>query len=130
MIALEKDFRFEAAHRLPNHDGKCRRLHGHSWRGTIRVEGAEGKIHKSGPKEGMLVDYADLAVALAAVVEELDHRDLNEVIKVPTSEQVAIYVYSRVDALLAPLRRTAVLAQVTVEETCTSRCIYRPGDSR
>jgi 6-pyruvoyltetrahydropterin/6-carboxytetrahydropterin synthase len=34
-----KEFRFEAAHRLPHHDGKCRRLHGrHSWVGRVYVE--------------------------------------------------------------------------------------------
>ncbi|NES98612.1 MAG: 6-carboxytetrahydropterin synthase QueD, partial [Desertifilum sp. SIO1I2] len=34
---IYKEFRFEAAHHLPHHDGKCRRLHGHSWVGRVQV---------------------------------------------------------------------------------------------
>jgi 6-pyruvoyltetrahydropterin/6-carboxytetrahydropterin synthase len=36
---LAKEFRFEAAHQLPYHDGKCARLHGHSWHGVVYVAG-------------------------------------------------------------------------------------------
>jgi 6-pyruvoyltetrahydropterin/6-carboxytetrahydropterin synthase len=34
---IYKEVRFEAAHRLPYHDGKCQRLHGHSWIGRVYV---------------------------------------------------------------------------------------------
>ncbi|GCA81549.1 6-carboxy-5,6,7,8-tetrahydropterin synthase [Microcystis aeruginosa NIES-2521] len=35
---IYKEFRFEAAHHLPHYEGKCRRLHGHSWLGRVYVK--------------------------------------------------------------------------------------------
>ena len=55
---IYKEFRFEAAHRLPHHDGKCCRLHGHSWLGRVYVKG--NQLIKDGSKQGMLLDYGDL----------------------------------------------------------------------
>ena len=51
MFRLEKEFSFEASHQLPLHDGKCARLHGHSWKGRIIIEGEE--LATTGPKSGM-----------------------------------------------------------------------------
>jgi 6-pyruvoyltetrahydropterin/6-carboxytetrahydropterin synthase len=65
---LSKEFTFEAAHRLPRHDGKCARLHGHSWKMLVEVESPE--LHKSGPKSGMVMDFGDIKAA----VEKLKHR--------------------------------------------------------
>jgi 6-pyruvoyltetrahydropterin/6-carboxytetrahydropterin synthase len=40
-FTLKERFSFEAAHFLPLHDGKCRRLHGHSWVGWVEICGAD-----------------------------------------------------------------------------------------
>lgn len=120
MFRLEKQFRFEAAHRLPHHDGKCARLHGHSWVGRLVVEGQA--LHGAGPKVGMLVDYSDLSAAIAPVVEEfLDHHYLNETLGMesPTSELIAEWVFNRLKPQLPDLKA------VVIEETCTARCEYR-----
>lgn len=125
---LTKTFRFEAAHHLPGHDGKCARVHGHSWVGHVIVTG--DSLIEEGPKEGMLVDYGDLSRAVQPIVEEfLDHWDLNESVArsgydlVPTSENVAWWVFDllKSNAQVAPL-----LQAVIIEETCTARCEYRP----
>lgn len=118
---LEKEFRFEASHQLPHHDGKCARLHGHSWRGRIAVSG--DRLATSGPKAGMLVDYGDLSAALEPIVRDyLDHWHLNDStgLENPTSEDLARWVFDRLRSAL-PL-----LTAVAIEETCTSRCEYRP----
>ena len=39
MYQLTKEIRFEAAHRLPHHDGQCARLHGHSFKARIILKG-------------------------------------------------------------------------------------------
>jgi 6-pyruvoyltetrahydropterin/6-carboxytetrahydropterin synthase len=118
---LEKEFRFEASHQLPHHDGKCQRLHGHSWVGRLVCEGSA--LHGSGPKQGMLTDFSDMKKAIHSLVEEyLDHWHLNDSLKMesPTSEEVARWIYNQVKPRLPEL--TAVI----LEETCTSRCEYRP----
>jgi 6-pyruvoyltetrahydropterin/6-carboxytetrahydropterin synthase len=121
MWRLEKSFCFEASHVLPSHDGKCARLHGHSWRATLVVEGVE--LQDSGPKSGMVCDYADLKAAVEPLREQyLDHHHLNDStgIENPTSEELCRWIYHRVK------KEIPQLAAVIVEETCTSRCEYRP----
>lgn len=121
MFRLEKTFRFEASHQLPNHDGKCKRLHGHSWVGKLVVEGHS--LIKGGPKGGMLVDYGDMAAAIQPLVEEkLDHWHLNESLGMdnPTSESIAEYIFNVIKPKLPGL------VAVVIEETCTSSATYRP----
>lgn len=118
---LSKRFTFEAAHRLPHHDGKCARLHGHSWTGWIVLEGEA--LQSSGPQQGMVVDYADIAERIRPLVEQyLDHHYLNESTQLesPTSEELARWIFDRAASLFDEL-----LAAVIIEETCTSRAEYR-----
>ena len=97
-MEIYKEFGFEAAHLLPNvpEGHKCARLHGHSFRVTVHVEG------EPGPETGWVMDFAELSEAFAPLHEQLDHRYLNEVegLENPTSELLAA-----VD--LGPARRGA-----------------------
>lgn len=116
VVELVKDFRFEAAHYLPNLPDahKCRRTHGHSFRGEIAVRGPVD------PEIGWVIDFADLKRAIQPVVDRLDHYLLNEVegLPNPTSELLAVWIWEK----LAP--QLPGLVRVTIEETCTSRCHY------
>lgn len=121
MFRLEKEFRFEASHQLPQHDGKCARLHGHSWVGRLIVEGPA--LVQEGPKTGMLLDYGDLSAAIRPLLEnQLDHWHLNEStgLENPTSEVLAEWIYYRIK------RRIPELVAVQINETCTSQAEYRP----
>lgn len=118
---LSKTVRFEAAHHLPQHDGKCRRVHGHSWEAVIEVRGE--RLVASGPKVGMVMDYGDISAAIAPLYEShLDHHDLNETTALwsPTSEALAQWLFDR----LAPV--LPGLVAVTIRETCTAECRYEP----
>jgi 6-pyruvoyltetrahydropterin/6-carboxytetrahydropterin synthase len=112
---ISKTFNIEAAHRLPHvpPGHKCERLHGHSFRITLHVSG------EVDPKLGWIVDFAELAHAFAPLHAILDHHYLNEVpgLENPTSENLARFVLERVQLAQGKL------AAVSVEETCTSRCI-------
>lgn len=72
---LKKEFRFEAAHQLPLHDGACRNLHGHSYRFILEVR---GPLIESGPKTGMVMDYKDISAVGKEIVAKLDHTFLND----------------------------------------------------
>lgn len=115
-MELVKDFRFEAAHFLPHvaEGHKCRRIHGHSFRGEVAVRGPVGE------HTGWVMDFADLKRAVDPFIERLDHYLLNEVegLENPTSERIAIWLWERLAPALPGLHR------VTVEETCSSRCHY------
>ena len=116
-----KEFTFEAAHRLPHvaADHKCARLHGHSYRVVVHVEGPVD------PASGMVIDFTDIKAAFKPIVDEqLDHYYLNDVagLENPTSENLARWIWEKIDASL-PL-----LSAVEVRETCTSGCIYRGAE--
>jgi 6-pyruvoyltetrahydropterin/6-carboxytetrahydropterin synthase len=122
VFRLTKSFTFEASHLLPGHDGKCSRLHGHTWRCGLVVEG--GRLIADGPKAGMLVDYADLGRVTRSLHDLLDHRHLNDLLDNPTSEALAAWVYGQARPQVEAL--SVCLAAVVVEETCTARCEYWP----
>ena len=76
-------FTFEAAHRLAWHSGKCRNLHGHSYRLDVSVEGPLDA-------NGVVLDFDVLQdVVRSNVIDAWDHRDLNEVLDNPTAELLA-----------------------------------------
>jgi 6-pyruvoyltetrahydropterin/6-carboxytetrahydropterin synthase len=121
---LTKRFKFEASHQLPWHDGKCRRLHGHSWKGAVICKG-EILQPDGGTKGGMLMDYADISKLVDPIVEKyLDHYHLNDSLDMlsPTSELIAQWIFRQLEPHL-PL-----LHAVEIEETCTSACRYENRD--
>jgi 6-pyruvoyltetrahydropterin/6-carboxytetrahydropterin synthase len=118
-VEIFKEFRIEAAHRLPNvpAEHKCARLHGHSFRIALHVSGPVD------PERGWVQDFGDLKAAFAPLYDQLDHRYLNEVegLENPTSENLARWVWERLQPTLPGLRR------IVIHETCTSGCIYEGG---
>ena len=118
-MEIYKEFTFEAAHSLPNAPvgHKCRRLHGHSYHVTIFVDGPIG------PETGWIMDFADIKTAFSPILDQLDHRFLNDIegLENSTTEILARWIWSK----LKP--RLPQLSQVSIRETCTSGCIYR-GD--
>jgi 6-pyruvoyltetrahydropterin/6-carboxytetrahydropterin synthase len=92
---LTKIFRFESAHHLPGHRGKCARFHGHSYRLEVTIRGPI----KEAPGEsdhGMVMDFADLSQFVkTSVIEKLDHQELNAVTGLhTTAENLAHWIWS------------------------------------
>lgn len=81
-----KQFRFEAAHRLDNHRGKCSRLHGHSYRVDVLARGPVKDINGASD-EGMVLDFDELKQAWAPMHDMLDHRFLNDLFRFPTTAE-------------------------------------------
>lgn len=116
MWTVSKEFRFEAAHSLPNlpETHKCHHLHGHSY--TVR-------IHCSGhlvPDKSWVVDYADIKELTQPLIESLDHKNINDVILIATTaENISFWFYRKLFEKLP-------VSQVDVEETPGTCCSYRP----
>lgn len=112
-----KEFSIEAAHRLPNVPAghKCSRLHGHSFRVAVYVE---GWIEEPA---GWVMDFGDIKAAFQPLHEQLDHHYLNEVegLTNPTSENLARWIWHHLKPTLPRL------SKIVVRETCTSGCVYQ-----
>jgi 6-pyruvoyltetrahydropterin/6-carboxytetrahydropterin synthase len=90
--SVTRTFRFEAAHQLPWHEGKCQHLHGHSYRLEVTVEGPIGP-------NGIVIDFADLrAVVEREVIDRYDHRFLNDLMDNPTAELIAHLIWKSLEA--------------------------------
>ena len=119
--SIYKEFRFEAAHSLPNHTGKCCRLHGHSWVGRVYIQG--NTLYLTGSQKGMLMDFGLVSSYIEPIREQyLDHYYLNETtgLENPTSEELARWIYEKLELAGLP-----GLDAVEIRETCTSGCIYK-----
>ncbi|MEA5510112.1 6-carboxytetrahydropterin synthase QueD [Crocosphaera sp. UHCC 0190] len=117
---IYKEFRFEAAHQLPYHDGKCRRLHGHSWVGRVYV--SSDRLIAEGSKQGMVMDFGDIKRYLEPLIENfLDHYYLNETtgLESPTSEAIAQWIFEKLETA-----GLSGLQGVEIQETCTSGARY------
>ena len=115
-VRLVRKVGFEAAHRLPNvpEGHKCQRLHGHSFRVEIIVEGPVDA------NTGWFIDYAVIDDAFAPLFEQLDHNYLNDVagLENPTSEILCRWLWERLSPALPALTR------IVVHETCNAACEY------
>lgn len=90
--SVTRAFTFEAAHQLPWHEGKCRNLHGHSYRLEVTVAGPVGE-------QGIVVDFADIRrVVEAEVLDRYDHTYLNDLLDNPTAELIADDCFKRLEA--------------------------------
>jgi 6-pyruvoyltetrahydropterin/6-carboxytetrahydropterin synthase len=116
-MEIFKEFTFEAAHDLPNtpEGHKCRRLHGHSFRVRLSVEG------EVDPVTGWVMDYAEIKAAFKPIWDLLDHHYLNNIpgLENPTSEVIAKWIWAELKPLLPEL------SEVKLWETCTAGCTYR-----
>ncbi|AKT54390.1 6-carboxytetrahydropterin synthase QueD [Selenomonas sp. oral taxon 478] len=123
MYTLRVEGAFEAAHRVVGYPGKCDRLHGHNWVVEAVFRGTELD------DLGMMIDFKMAKAALMAVLDEFDHRYINEIPPFdaaanPTAENLARIIFERL-AVRPEVTATAVhLAALTVWETPKSSVTY------
>lgn len=96
MFEIEVSAAFEAAHFIRGYAGKCSRLHGHNWQVSALVRGKELDAL------GMLVDFKIVKAELNKILDEFDHRFLNELDAFatdnPTAENLARKIFQRLAA--------------------------------
>lgn len=112
---------FAAAHRLRGHSGKCENQHGHNW--TVEAEVRAEELDEM----GLVLDFADMKQALALVMDELDHKDINELeafsVVNPSSENLARHVFERLEAQLAGQSVQVIAVHIWESRDC--RATYR-----
>ena len=83
-MKIGKHFEFEASHILPKHPGKCSRMHGHSYKLIVVIDGSIDK------KTGMVIDFAVLSdIVKEEIINKYDHRHMNDYFENPTAENMA-----------------------------------------
>ena len=93
---------FDAAHHLPNFPGKCQQVHGHTFLVTLILEG-------SVLKDGILVDFGEVKSWLKSILDNrFDHRDLNDVLEMPTAELIAKMIYDTIKIVFPMLKSVSV----------------------
>jgi len=117
---LCREFKFDAAHNLVNYHGKCERLHGHTYRLAVTLEGRPDE-------EGMVCDFAEVKQTVnELVLSKLDHAYLNDIIAQPTAEYISQWIFRQLDE---PLKRgNCRLYEVRVWETEGSSAVCRRED--
>jgi len=115
-MLITKEFMFEAAHFLPEYDGPCANMHGHSYRLQITIAGKIGK-------NGMVKDFSELKrIVSEHVISKLDHQLLNEAIgKYPTAENISVWIWER-------LKKHLSLFEIKLWETATSYVTYHGNE--
>ena len=120
MFDIFIDSHFSGGHHLRNYPGNCERPHGHNWKVTVTVRVSELD------KLGMGIDFRTVKTAVAGVIDDLDHHDLNEhpafQKKNPSSENIALHIYDSLKKVLISDRYRVF--SVTVRETENSGVTY------
>lgn len=88
-MLITKQFTFDSAHYLEDYHGKCERMHGHTYKLDVTVEGEIGK-------NGLVIDFVELKkIVKDNVIEDLDHRVLNEMLGNASAENTVVWIWER-----------------------------------
>lgn len=97
---LTKMFEFEASHELPEYDGPCNFLHGHSYKLYVSVR------RRINPDTGMVMDFKELKeIVNREVISVFDHGYLNDTIWNPTCENQLYWIWERLSPFIWGLEK-------------------------
>jgi len=115
-MKIGRIFRFEAAHHLPHHEGKCKELHGHSYKLEVEVEGGIQKTET--PEKGMVTDLSNLKKAVQEmIIDQLDHSCINTKIENPTGENILMWITERLYGDLPKVINISCITRLRLWET-------------
>jgi len=133
-MKVSKEFHWDMSHRLPFHSGRCKNLHGHSYKALVQFE---GELNQN----GMLIDFYDIYKIVNPIIDEMDHSiicDKNDkelieisqkvservvIIDKPTTvENISTYIAEKI--LNSKLPENLKLVTVVVYETPDSFAEY------
>lgn len=95
-VLVSKSFTFDASHHLHCYEGKCKNLHGHTYKVIFGISGQLNDI-------GLVMDFSDIKKIWKEDIEPyLDHRYLNETLPHmnTTAENMVVWIYEQMDEAL------------------------------
>jgi len=148
-MIVTKTLEWDMGHRIPNHDSKCRNLHGHRYHMEISLEGNLIKS-KGNSSESMVIDFTLIkSIAESEIIVLCDHAfmfykqdkviaqffsqnpDLKaiEVPFIPTAEEISKWIFEKLYAKYTDTFKTGLLLkEIRVWETPTSSALYTSND--
>lgn len=84
-MSIRKEVTLHCSHKLPNHKGKCKNLHGHSYKVNLVFYGEVNE------KTGMVMDFGDIPTDL--LEKKYDHQNLNDFMEIPTAENFVLEIH-------------------------------------
>ncbi|MEK3785634.1 6-carboxytetrahydropterin synthase QueD [Paenibacillus sp. FSL K6-1230] len=104
-VLVSKEFTFDAAHHLHAYEGKCKNLHGHTYKVVFGVSGYPNEV-------GLTIDFGDIKSIWQEYINDyLDHRYLNETLPPmnTTAENMVVWMFEQMEtALTSPEYRDRV----------------------
>lgn len=120
-MKIYKEFTFDSAHKLTRVPAghKCANMHGHTYRLIVYISGEVDE-------RGMVIDYAELAAAVAPILAQIDHQTLNDIhgLENPTTEVLAPWIWRRIHAALPNYA-----IDIEVKESSTTGCFCSEEDA-
>lgn len=122
MYEISVEETFSSGHALRGYRGKCENPHGHNYR--VRVALAGPTLDSI----GLLYDFKELKAIIRDDTEKLDHQYLNDLPAFaamnPSAENIARYLFDRIQSRLVSNSRGVTIRSVTVYETDTTAAVY------
>ncbi len=92
-MLVTREFNFDSAHFLTNYYGKCERVHGHTYRLQVTLE---GKVQEN----GLVIDFVLLKrIVKRHILDKLDHQLINDVIENPSAERIVLWIWDQLKDL-------------------------------
>jgi 6-pyruvoyltetrahydropterin/6-carboxytetrahydropterin synthase len=95
-VLVSKEFTFDASHHLHCYEGKCKNLHGHTYKAVFGISGFVDEI-------GLVIDFGEIKQIWKKEIEPyLDHRYLNETLPKmnTTAENMVVWIYEKMSVSL------------------------------
>lgn len=115
-VMVSKEFTFDAAHHLHCYEGKCKNLHGHTYKVIFGISGLVDDI-------GLVIDFGDIKEIWKEEIEvHLDHRYLNDTLPKmnTTAENMVVWIYQKMEQALVKQSNQCRVEFVKLYETPTS----------
>lgn len=110
-VMVSKEFTFDAAHHLHCYEGKCKNLHGHTYKVVFGISGYVNEV-------GLTIDFGDIKEIWKREIEiYLDHRYLNETLPPmnTTAENMVVWIFEKMEEALQQGSRQQQYKGVRVE---------------
>lgn len=93
IVEITKKFEFEAGHYVPGHEGRCKYVHGHSYKLYVTLSGPISE-------NGVVVDFSTLNSIVVPLINERDHGFMNDIYEFPTAEVMAAHLMDSIESAL------------------------------